>query len=337
MVGARHQEPHARRDRAEAPDDQPLGAEPVQHRIALEVQRIVVAVVVRVLADLDRRALHQRPQEHHPLLPLDRVHHRRIRRGQRHRRSLLDCTHAEWRKRYLFAHDDRRAPPPRLLLATKLFQFGKRHGAAAAQRSQGSSSTSARLQTRAPQLVDRDFRGGGLRRCGSEPSGRRYVTNRGGADRSVRYVSRIIAVGVTGSACARALWFATDGSRPRATFSRCAQGIPAHDHRAQAGTCSVGDNLVRPTTAVLGRAVGRCSAYFGAQLARRAAVGGAERAREVRRVRERPAAGDDRDRLVRERGVEQVAAAGLEAAVADPLRDADVLGREDACAGSGWR
>ena len=53
MVGARHQEPHARRDRAEAADDQPLRAERVQHRVALERARIIVAVVVGVLADLD--------------------------------------------------------------------------------------------------------------------------------------------------------------------------------------------------------------------------------------------------------------------------------------------
>ena len=66
MVGAGHHEPHARGDRAEAADDQPLGPERVQHRVALKRERVVVTVVVGVLPDLDVRALDQRAQEHDP-------------------------------------------------------------------------------------------------------------------------------------------------------------------------------------------------------------------------------------------------------------------------------
>jgi hypothetical protein len=68
LVGARQQKPNAGGDRTEAPDDEPLGPERVQHRLALEGERVAVAVVVGVLADLDGRALHERAQEHHALL-----------------------------------------------------------------------------------------------------------------------------------------------------------------------------------------------------------------------------------------------------------------------------
>src|SRR4051812_5078018 len=65
-----------------------------------------------------------------------------------------------------------------------------------------------------------------------------------------------------------------------------------------------------------------------AQLGRRAAVGRAEGAREMRRVGEGVAAGDGRDRVVSEGRVEQVTAAGFESAPADEGRDGDVLGGE---------
>jgi len=63
VVGARQEKARARRDRAEPPDDQSLGTVGVQDRVALERQRVVGVVVVRVLADLDVRVTDQRLEE----------------------------------------------------------------------------------------------------------------------------------------------------------------------------------------------------------------------------------------------------------------------------------
>jgi prolyl-tRNA editing enzyme YbaK/EbsC (Cys-tRNA(Pro) deacylase) len=89
VIRARHEKTHARRDRTETADDEPFRPERVQHSIALKREGVAVfAVVVRVLADLDVRALHERPQEHHTTLSRDRMKHRRIRCRQRHATSL---------------------------------------------------------------------------------------------------------------------------------------------------------------------------------------------------------------------------------------------------------
>ena len=75
VVAAVHQEARARRDGAEAADDQPVldEIEVVAH-LGFEVGRVVEGVVVAVVADLDVRMTHDVLQKHHRALIRDRKH-----------------------------------------------------------------------------------------------------------------------------------------------------------------------------------------------------------------------------------------------------------------------
>src|SRR5581483_9720179 len=80
--------------------------------------------------------------------------------------------------------------------------------------------------------------------------------------------------------------------------------------------------------ALAGRAAGRALPKLAAQLRRRAPVGRAEEPAVVLGAGEAPPARDREDRLLAQRGVEEVAAGALEPLLADPLADAHALALE---------
>src|SRR5215213_5350186 len=93
---------------------------------------------------------------------------------------------------------------------------------------------------------------------------------------------------------------------------------------ASPGECA---QRTMPSAATSVRATSSCQRP-APLLARRMPVGGAEHAAEVRRVRQPPARGDAEDRLVAQQRIAQVAAAALDALVADPLRHTEALALE---------
>jgi hypothetical protein len=78
VVGAAHEEAHARPDRAVPADDEALGTEAVEDGVGLELGRALRVVVVGEVADLDLRAAHERLQEDDAILAGDGVRRARI-------------------------------------------------------------------------------------------------------------------------------------------------------------------------------------------------------------------------------------------------------------------